>query len=61
MLMPGSNCLPLYPETDILTKWSICSNYSILEQIGNFIQITASNAIVWSSAGEAAKTAVDGN
>ena len=35
-------------------------NYSILEPIGNFIQITAGMVFAWDTAGGAAKTAVDG-
>ena len=36
-------------------------NYNIIEPIGNFISITAGKVIAWNAAGEAAKTAVDGN
>ena len=36
-------------------------SYSIMEPIGNFIPIMTSKAIAWNAAGEAAKTAVDGN
>ena len=35
--------------------------YCILEPIGNFISITDGKVIAWNAAGEAAKTAVDGN
>ena len=36
-------------------------NYSMLEPVGSFISITAANVIVCNAAGEAARTAVDGN
>ena len=36
-------------------------NYSILEQIGDLISLTAGKVIAWNTAGELAKTAVDGN
>ena len=42
-----------------ITKMLI--NYSILEPIDNFISITAGKVIAWNAAGEAGKTAVDGN
>ena len=40
---------------------SVLINYIILEPIGNFISIMAGKVIAWNAAGEAAKTAVDGN
>ena len=40
---------------------TVLINYSILEPIGNFISITDGKVIAWNAAGEAAKTAADGN
>ena len=36
-------------------------NYNIFGKICSFIPITAGKVIAWNTAGEAAKTAVDGN
>ena len=44
-----------------MVKKTLLINYSIWEQIGNFIQITGDKAIAWNSACEAAKTAADGS
>ena len=40
---------------------AVLINYSILEPISYFIPTTASKAIAWNAADEAAKTAVDGD
>ena len=47
--------------TTTTTKNIALINYCIMESIGNFISITAGKVIAWNAAGEAAKTAVDGN
>ena len=48
-------------RTQVLVQKAVLINYSILEPIGNFILITAGKVIAWNAAGEAVKTAVDGN
>ena len=48
-------------QTTTTTTNSALINYSILEPIGNFIPITAGKVIALNAAGEAGKTAVDGN